>query len=178
MQSLPLEEREISPVEDSEPQFDANRYLISKDMDRGLYYTHEGVHRWAIIIARSLTFHVEVSDPESDGSGVTVTWFSQGPSDAELGAMSEITQSSVREFQIPEETSSSVFIPAPKPISNHHGSQKRALIPSIHSKWLVVSFLWLLEEKTHTVAVLEEFDFQKEMEIETSQKDSQSSQDK
>lgn len=80
--------------------------------------------------------------------------------------MEQVTESSVREFALAEETSGTLFLPAPHPISNHHHSQKRMLVPVLHSKWLVVSFLWKENEDVHEVAKLDEFDFAREMMLE------------
>ncbi len=55
-------------------------------------YTHLGVTRWSFLLSRSLTFHVSVSDPVSDGSGVYITWESDGPTDDGIALMSDVTE--------------------------------------------------------------------------------------
>ena len=147
------------------PSYDPDAKIRATLLEGGMIYTHSGTSRWSLILARALTFHVTVSDPVSDGSGVFVTWESKGPTDEEISEMTEVTESGLREFSTIGESSSSIFFPAPQPISAHHSSQKRKFVPEQHHKWLVVSFLWKEKEEENPVAINEEFDFAKELQL-------------
>ena len=101
---------------------------------------------------------ITVSDPVPDGSGVNITWKTQGPSDFELSMMGDVTESRVAEFSI-QETEETVFFPIPVPISVHHTSMRRKLIPEQKSKWICVSFLLQSQEDDTTAAQLDGVDF-------------------
>jgi hypothetical protein len=161
---------------ESEPSFDIDAHKRALFSDCGLYFDHAGKTRWSLIVPRTVVHHIEISDPLPDGSGVNLKWESKGPSDQELVEMEQVTESGVREFSLLEETSGTLFIPAPNPISPHFHSQKRGLVPEKHPKWLVVSFLWNEEEEEHNVGEIDEFDFEQELQKEMASRSSSSKQ--
>ena len=145
--------------------YDLNAKIQATLLEGGMIYTHSGTSCWLLILVCALTFHVTVFDPVSDGSGVFMTWESKGPTDEEISEMTEVTESGLCKFSIIGESSSSIFFSAPQLISAHHSSQKRKFVSEQHYKWLVVSFLWKEKEEENSIAINEEFDFAKELQL-------------
>ena len=121
--------------------YDSDTKIRTILLEGGMIYTHSGTSYWSLILAHALTFHVTVFNPVFDGFRVFVTWESKGSTDEEISEMTKVTEFGLCEFSTIGESSSSIFFPAPQPISVHHSSQKRKFVPEQHYKWLVVSFL-------------------------------------
>ena len=87
--------------------------------------------------------------PINDGTGVLITWASDGPSTEHLLEFEDITNSKPQEFSItPTETS--IFFPAPYPISTHHSLHKRKEVPSKpFPVWIGASFPFQADEERH-----------------------------
>jgi len=126
------------------PEISIQEYVYAHFRDAGFIYQHEGHDRWSLFLARTLTADVSFDDPEENG--VTVHWKAEGPSDQDLKEAQSITECSVREYDLTN-TTASVFIPSPAPLSQDLSQIKKGEIPKgPNAKWLVVSIPFKDEE--------------------------------
>ena len=160
--TLQTEEDEDEPIDEIDvlddealPEISIQEYVYAHFCDAGFIYQHEGHDQWSLFLAWTLTADVSFDDPEENG--VTVHWKAEGPSDQDLKEAQSITECSVQEYNLTN-TTASVFIPSPAPLSQDLSQIKKGEIPKgPNAKWLVVSIPFK-DEELKECAVLEHLD--------------------
>lgn len=123
---------------DVEQPHDDSAILLAHFMDAGLIYTDEGDDKWVVFLARTLNSKISVKEIKSDG--IVITWKATPPSDADIISVQDLTSLRAAEMNL-HETSCSLFIPSPRPISQDSSKIKKGRSPKTpaKAKWLVFS---------------------------------------
>jgi hypothetical protein len=124
--------------EDSDQSKDDSDIVLAHFQDAGLLYTEEGEEKWVLFLTRTLNSTIKLKETRSDG--IVITWSATPPLDEDIISVSEITSLRAGEMSL-HNTTCSLFVPSPRPISQDSSKMKSELAPkgSENPGWLVIS---------------------------------------
>ena len=138
--------------EDDEPMAGDSEIVLAHFKDAGLLFTEEGEENWVVFLTCSLNSKIKLTETRSNG--IVVTWDASPPSDDDIISVQDITSLKAREMNL-HDTSCSLFIPSPRPISQDSSKFKSGLSPkSVEAEdatWLVISIPFAKEKEVPSI---------------------------
>lgn len=120
----------------------------------GQLYIHSSSSHFNIFVARGLNQKARFSPPTE--SGVTLIWEAEPPSDDDIIKVASQTGAPAHEFSF-QSTSTSIFIPSERPLSQDLSQLKKTFVPSGPKfRWLALSVPYKAEAPS-SVAEMDSF---------------------